>query len=160
MNKLYAWYGALQAREQRVVLIGGIVLALLVLFGVIVLPLEAAVSSAVKRSATKREDLAWMRRNAPEVQASGSQLPADVDEAPMVLVDRLARAAGLTDALRGTQPSGPGVRVQFEGASFDTLITWLATLDQRYGLSVEAITVDRAAKPGLVNANVTLAPRH
>jgi type II secretory pathway component PulM len=50
------------------------------------------------------------------------------------------------------------VRVQLEAAPFDTLISWLATLDQRYGLAIESITVDRAARPGVVNANITFAP--
>jgi general secretion pathway protein M len=72
-------------------------------------------------------------------------------------VDRIGREAGLGTALRGSQPSGNGVRVQLEAAPFDTLITWLATLDQQYGLAVESITIDRAAKPGTVNANVTFA---
>jgi type II secretory pathway component PulM len=59
--------------------------------------------------------------------------------------------------LRGTQPSGTGVRVQLEAAPFDTMITWLATLDERYGLAIESITVDRAVRPGAVNANITFA---
>jgi len=49
------------------------------------------------------------------------------------------------------------VRVQLESAPFDTLVTWLATLDQRYGLAIDSITVDRAARPGVVNANVTFS---
>jgi len=37
------------------------------------------------------------------------------------------------------------------------LISWLAALDQRYGLAIDSITVDRAARPGTVNANITFA---
>jgi len=157
MNKLKAWYSGLQAREQRVVGIGAVALALLVLFGGILLPLESAVSTAVKTKETRREDLTWMRVNAPEIQAGGASLPVETGEAPVVLVDRVGREAGLGNALRGTQPSGTGVRVQLEAAPFDTLITWLATLEQRYGLAIESISVDRAAKPGVVNANITFA---
>jgi general secretion pathway protein M len=157
MNKLKAWYFGLQEREQRVVGIGAIALALLILFGGLLLPLESAVSTAVKTKETRREDLTWMRMNAPEVQAGGASLPVETGEAPVVLVDRVGREAGLGSALRGTQPSGTGVRVQLEAAPFDTLITWLATLEQRYGLAIESISVDRAAKPGVVNANITFA---
>jgi type II secretory pathway component PulM len=96
-----------------------------------------------------------MQVNVPEIRAAGSQLAADTGEAPVVLVDRVGREAGLANALRGTQPNGTGVRVQLEAAPFDSLITWLATLDERYGLSVETITVDRAARPGVVNASIT-----
>lgn len=155
--KLKAWYAGLQQREQRMVAIGAVVLCALLLVGGILLPLQSAVSSAQKRTETKREDLAWMRVNAPEIQTAGPTLASDTGEAPVVTVDRVGREVGLGSALRGTQPSGNGVRVQLEGAPFDTLITWLATLDQRYGLAIESITVDRAARPGVVNANITFA---
>jgi general secretion pathway protein M len=79
----------------------------------------------------------------------------DSGEAPVVLVDRTGREAGLTDALRGTAPSGNGVRVQLVEAPFDDMIPWLAKLDESYGLSIESITLDRTAKPGLVNASIT-----
>ncbi len=155
MNKLRAWYAGLQQREQRVVAIGGIAVAALILVLGILMPLQSAVSSAVERNETKRADLAWMQVNAPEIRAAGNQLSADTGEAPVVLVDRVGREAGLGSALRGTQPNGTGVRVQLEAAPFDTLVTWLATLDERYGLAIESITVDRAARPGVVNASIT-----
>jgi general secretion pathway protein M len=155
MNKLLAWYAGLQPREQRVVAVGGIAVAVLFLVLGILMPLQSAVSSAVRRNETKRLDLAWMQVNAPEIRAAGGQLPADTGEAPVVLVDRVGREAGLASALRGTQPSGTGVRVQLEAAPFDTLVNWLATLDERYGLAIETITVDRTAQPGMVNASIT-----
>jgi general secretion pathway protein M len=154
MNKLSAWYASLQERERRFVVLGAIGVVILVLVFGLLLPLESAVSTAVRRSAAKREDLAWMQVNAPAIRAAGN-LPADSGEAPVVMVDRIGRELGLASALRGTQPNGTGVRVQLEAAPFDTLITWLATLDQRYGLAIESITVDRAARPGVVNASVT-----
>jgi general secretion pathway protein M len=156
VNRLKAWYSGLQAREQRVVAIGGAALCVLIVLGGILLPLESAVSNAVKTQRTRREDLAWMRINAPEIQAGGAGV-SDTGEAPVVLVDRVGREAGLGSALRGTQPSGTGVRVQLESAPFDVLVTWLATLEERYGFAIESISVDRAAKPGVVNANITFA---
>ena len=156
MNRLKAWYSGLQAREQRVVAIGAAALCVLIVLGGILLPLESAVSNAVKTQQTRREDLAWMRINAPEIQAGGAGV-SDTGEAPVVLVDRVGREAGLGSALRGTQPSGTGVRVQLESAPFDVLVTWLATLEERYGFAIESISVDRAAKPGVVNSNITFA---
>jgi general secretion pathway protein M len=157
MSKLMTWYSGLQTREQRLVLFGGIAVAVLVLFGAILLPLESAVSAAVQERDTKRADLAWMNSNLPEIRAGSATLAPDTGEAPMVLVDRIGREAGLGTAMRGTQPSGAGVRVQLEAAPFDTLVTWLATLEERHGLAIESISVDRAARPGLVNANITFS---
>jgi general secretion pathway protein M len=158
--KLGSWYVGLQERERRMVLGGAVGLAILLLV-VGMLSLHSAESDAVKRADSRREDLGWMRVNAAEVQAGSATLYKDTGEPPVVLVDRVGREAGLGGALKGTQPSGNGVRVQLESAPFDTLVTWLATLDQRYGLSIDAITIDRAARPGIVNANITFsAPRH
>ena len=156
MNKLRTWYSGLQEREQRTVTIGAIGLAVLILVGGILLPLQSAVSSAVKRNDTKRADLAWMQAHAAEIRADGEQ-PADTGEAPVVVVDRVGRAAGLASSLRGTQPEGTGVRVQLEAAPFDAMLSWVTTLDARYGLAVESITVDRAARPGVVNASISFA---
>jgi len=156
MNKLKLWYASLQPREQRMVLIGAVALSVIVLVGGILIPLQSMVSNAVGAKETKREDLAWMRVHAPEIQAGGAAaLAGDTGEAPVVLVDRVGREAGLASALRGTQPSGTGVRVELEAAPFDPLITWLATLDERYGLAIESISLDRGASPGVVNANIT-----
>jgi general secretion pathway protein M len=158
MNKLKNWYASLQQREQRVVAIGAIALGLIILIGGILMPLQSAVSNAVKGTATRREDLAWMRANAAEVRSFGAQLPADTGEAPVVLVDRVGREAGLASALRGTQPNATGgVRVQLEAAPFDTMVTWLDTLDRRYGLAIESITVDRTPAPGMVNASISFS---
>jgi type II secretory pathway component PulM len=93
--------------------------------------------------------------NASEVRTAGYALPADTGEAPVVLVDRVGREAGLGGALRGTQPNATGVRVQLEAAPFDTVISWLDTLDTRYGFALESISLDRGAAPGMVNASVT-----
>ena len=157
LAKLKAWYGALQQREQRMVAGGALTLAALILVLGVLLPLHAAVTDAVKRVDSRREDYAWMQVNAAEVQSGSGTVFNDTGEAPMVVVDRVGREAGLGTALKGTQPSGSGVRVQLEAAPFDTLVTWLATLDQRYGLAIDSITVDRAARPGIVNANITFA---
>jgi general secretion pathway protein M len=162
MNALRTWYGGLQEREQRVVAFGSVLLALIILIGGILMPLQSVLSSAVKGIETRRDDLAWMRVNASEIRTQGSQLAADTGEAPVVLVDRVGREAGLAGALRGTQPSTTGgVRVQLEAAPFDTMVTWLDTLDRRYGLSIESITVDRTPAPGTVNASISFTPpRH
>jgi general secretion pathway protein M len=158
MNKLRAWFASLQQREQRVVAVGAVVLGLIIVIGGTLMPLQSAVSSAVRASDARRDDLAWMRANAGEIRARGGGIPADTGEAPVVLVDRVGRESGLASALRGTQPNTTGgVRVQLEGAPFDTLITWLDTLDRQYGLAVESITVDRTPAPGLVNASISFS---
>ena len=153
-----AWYAGLEPRERRVLVGGAIAVAALVLIGGVLLPLHGAVATAVSRSERRREDLAWMRAHANAVRAGSASVRAPIDGPPLVLIDRSARDAGLANALRGTEPAGRGIRVRLEGAPFDAMMVWLGRLDQRYGVTVEAITVDHGAHPGTVDASVTLAP--
>jgi general secretion pathway protein M len=162
VNKIQTWYAGLQPRDQRIVSFGAVVVALIIVVGAILLPLQSKLSRLAQDIDTKREDLAWMRANADEVRAAAATIPAATGEAPVVLVDRVGRESGLAGALRGSQPNGTGgVRVQLEAAPFDTMIGWLATLDRRYGFSIDSITVDKAPAPGMVNANISFsAPSH
>ena len=90
--------------------------------------------------------------------AAAFHRPRDTHEAPVILVDRVGRESGLGSALRGSQPSATGgVRVQLEAAPFNTVVTWLDSLDRRYGVAIESITLDRSATPGIVNANISFS---
>ena len=53
--KLKNWYSGLQDRERRVVTIGAAALGLLIIVGGILLPLQSAVSAAVRRAESRRE---------------------------------------------------------------------------------------------------------
>ena len=157
-NRARAWYDGLAEREQRMVAGGGVIVAIMVLVGGLLLPLQAAVSKAVARSESRRADLAWMRSNADEIRTGTLSLPRETGEAPLVLAQRVGNENGLASAYRGSQPNagGRGVRVQLEAAQFDAMINWLAALEEHYGLSIETVTVERSARPGVVNATITL----
>ncbi|MBS0612417.1 MAG: type II secretion system protein M [Proteobacteria bacterium] len=157
MNALRRWYASLKERERRVVLGGAVALALLILFGGLLMPLHTRLVHAQEKLAAQRDDLAWMQQHAAEIQAAAGTFVPTGDESPIVLIDRTGREAGLAEALRGTQPSGDaGVRVQLESAPFDALVSWLGVLEQRHGIAIESVTIDRTVRPGLVNASISL----
>lgn len=150
---LQSWISGLSPRDRRTLLWGG-ALALLLLVAGGLSALSSAVDAAEERVARKREDLAWMQAVAPRLQA----IPAARSDEPLpLLVDRTARDAGLGAALSGVEPAaGGGLRVRFQGAAFDTLVLWLARVQQERGLIVDSASVDGTENPGLVNANLVL----
>jgi len=140
------------------VLWGGAATAVLIFFGAGVLPLYAAASQGAQRIEQKQKDLSWMRSVTDELRAAG---PASADpndgQSLVVVVDQSAQQAGLGKAMSGSQPSGTGgIRVRLEGAAFDTLVTWIAALEQQHKLTVESATVDRGPRAGVVNASIVL----
>jgi general secretion pathway protein M len=154
--KVQTFLAGLQERERRMVTWGGLAAAVLLFLGLIVLPLYAGAARVERRVEQKRADLTWMRSVAEEVRAAGPGA-AGGGQSLIVIVDESAHTAGLGSALTGTQPSGTGgVRVRLEGAAFDTVVAWLASLEQQYGLRIESATIDRGAQSGIVNASVIL----
>lgn len=159
MNELRQWLGGLSARERNLVYLAAVLLAAAIVYFAMVLPVTSAAAKRAARVEQKTADLAWMRQVAPQVMAAtaaGGGAAAS-DESLVVLVDRTGRQAGLGSAIRDQSPSGDhGLRLRLEAASFDVLITWLVVLQQQYGVSVDAATIDAGTAPGLVNASLTL----
>ena len=134
-------------------------LGLLLLYLILVLPFQTADATHGQARRQKAANLAWMREKAPQDQGRRGHRRgvAESGESLVVLIDRTAREAGLATALRDQSPNGEnGLRLRLEAASFDTLMAWLANLQQQYGVGDRSGDVDAAA-PGLVNATLTLS---
>lgn len=159
MQKLKDWFYSLKPRE-RLIVTGGGGLVLLVAIFVGLTPLYAGLHARGERVARKQGDLAWMRSVAGEMQVLGANQPvgaAPVGESLVVLIDRSARECGLGTSLTGQTPNGDtGIRVRLESAAFDVLVECLGKLQQAHAVSIESATIDRTAKPGLVNASLVL----
>ncbi|HXY97473.1 MAG TPA: type II secretion system protein GspM [Steroidobacteraceae bacterium] len=154
-DALERWFAALSERERRILQVAAVLVPVLLVVGVL-LPLDHSVTRAHERLAKKRDDLAWMQGVAPELAAS-PQPPSAAGESLLVIVDRSARESGLSGALSGSEPAGPGgLSLRLQKAPFDTLIAWLARLAQQNGIRVDSATIDSAGAPGLVNAALVL----
>src|SRR3974390_226969 len=89
----------LSPRERRLVLIGALAAAAILIFGMLI-PLDRSVAHAQQRLAKKRADLSWMQVAAPQI----TLLPAPSagsGESLLVIVDRSARESGLARGLTG-----------------------------------------------------------
>jgi general secretion pathway protein M len=158
-DNLRARYDALNERERRLALVAAGFTAIALFWLLLVLPLHTMHAKRSARVDKKSADLVWMREAAPQVaaaRASGSSASPS-NESLVVLIDRTARQAGLGSALRDQSPNGAhSLRLRLESAPFDSLVAWLALLQQQHGVAVETANVDVGSAPGLVNASVTV----
>jgi len=159
MNELRQWLDRLAPRERNLVYLAAAVLGVAIVYFAIVLPVTTAAKNRTARIEQKTGDLAWMRQVAPQVMAASAAGAAGAgNESLVVLVDRTGREAGLGSSIRDQSPDGErGLRLRLEAASFDVLVAWLASLQQQYGVRVDAAAIDAAGAPGLVNASLTLS---
>lgn len=153
------WLNGISERERKLVYLMAGLGAAALLYGLLVLPFQLTGSKLEKRVAKKTADLAWMQQMAPQLEQASAAVSsrAGANESLVVIIDRTAREAGLGPTLRDQSPEGNGtLRLRLEGAQFDTLMAWLASLQTQFGIGADAATIDSTA-PGLVNANLTLS---
>ena len=128
------WFDNLSERERNLVYAAGALVGVALVYLVLVLPFQTSGKRMAARVAQKTADLAWMQASAPQAMAAaGAAQAAGGGDSLAVLADRTAREAGLGNSLRDQSPDGNnGLRLRIEAASFDALITWLASLQQQF----------------------------
>jgi general secretion pathway protein M len=156
-----AWWGGLQLRERRVLGAGAVAVAGMLGWALVWYPLSHARSDLAARVARQRDDLAWMQQALGETKSlrtQGARSRADRQgKSLLALADVSARGAGLGGALKRVEPAGSNsVRLNFEIADFDALMSWLDSLARDYGVQVTDFSADKVEGLGLVNARVTL----
>lgn len=159
-----AWWYSLAPRERQALTVGVIGAGLLLFYFLAWEPPRQAASDLHARITETRADLAWMQRAAPRLKAAveGDGAPdtgqPTTERALYALADETARAAGLGEALTDIQPGGERrVRVNLQGAVFDDMIRWLATLRNQHGLVVDTASIRRGDAAGRVNAQLVLS---
>lgn len=159
MSAFGAWYARQSARDQRILVIGGAVVGIILVLWLALLP-QQALRRAQADVATQRELLQYMRQVGPSLAAAGPGGEVQpIGESFVVFVDRTAREHGLAEALTGSPPAGNGAyRVTLEGADFNLLLTWLHQMSTRFGVQVESASFNATGAPGKVNASAQLRP--
>jgi general secretion pathway protein M len=155
------WFEQLEQRERLLVAIAGalVIIALIVLL--IIRPISSRTSRGLESVDDKRALLTELEQVAQRVGPQGGSAPlanGTSTDSLVVVVDQTTRSAGLAAYLKRNQPDGAdSIRLRFENAPFDTIVTWLAELQVNFSMSATSANIDMAAEPGRVNCNFTLA---
>lgn len=153
------YWANLQPRERHTVLGGGIVLALILLYGLVLDPFQQELSRLQKSVKTQTAELAWMQQASAQVKHLRGNSPAAgrvAGQSLMSVVDASARSTGLSGAIKQIKPEGQGVKVRLEQAPFDDMLRWLEHLNSKQGVNVTGLVMERLAQPGRINASVVL----
>jgi len=156
-------FSQLNRRQQVVVFAGSALLLALLLHLGMVRPLLSRLAAYQREIPAQRELLAWMEASSQEVQrlqsARVTKAKGGATDSPLTVIDQLAKEQLLDKRIKRLEPAAEGeVRVWLEEAGFAAMVTWLALLEERAGLTVTDLSVDRAKGEGLVNAMLTVAP--
>jgi type II secretory pathway component PulM len=151
------WFENLAQRERAFLLVGAGVAFLIIIWTLVWTPLRSGAFELGESLVEKHRLLANLRRAEALSGASGAGAPGTATQSLVLLVDQTHRDHGLAGTLSRNQPDGgDGIRVTFQGASFDALVHWLVGLQQGHGVVVETASFDGTRQPGIVSATLVL----
>lgn len=155
------WFAALEERERLLVTVAAAFLVFAVLYLAVWLPLDRGQKSLETSVNTWRDSISELRllKGSTVPAEGGQEIPGDLNQSLVVIVDNTLRQRALYNALKRSQPTAAnGIRVEFENAAFDDLVLWLGDLAGRYGLQVQSGSFSGTSgqRDGRVNATLTL----
>lgn len=158
-DPLRARWQVLAPRERVMVSVALACLALFIVYMGIVAPMNrnlARLRTAVPEDQAK---LATMRAQTAQIamlKARGASMSARSGSI-LATVEQTATQRGLRAAITRMEPEGASaVHLQLDAAPFNTLIAWLAELQQTHGVRAQSANFDADAAPGMVRARLYL----
>lgn len=153
-------YEALQPREQLLVGIAGMLIALALIYAAIWQPFAHARVRHAKELDAARAVASSLAIAETEVLSRGQRGAAPIvgsDVSLLSAVDQAAKSGTLTKPPSRLQPDGENqARVWLEDVQFDVLMRWMYELQNNYGLRIDVADIERQPTPGLVNARLSL----
>jgi len=153
-------FEALQPREQILVAIAGIVVALAVIYAGVWQPFARAkarnsMDLEAARSVANSLVIAQAEVQARGQRGNGAIVGSDVSL--LTAVDQASKSGTLTKPPSRLQPDGDNqARVWLEDVPFDVLVRWMYELQNTYGLKIDVADIERQPTSGLVNARLSV----
>lgn len=157
MEGLVAYWRGLAQREQLLVGVMGVLLAVVILWLAVVRPVNAGIVRAVERHDAALDRNMSVRDKVAALKAPPAAKGAGPDAPLAQLLSESAGEAGLT--LDRNQEQGPGrAEIAIASARPPALFSWVAGLEAR-GVVVENLTAQPAGTAGTISVQAVMKGR-
>ncbi len=151
------WYDALQAREQRMVQLVALVVAIGLLYWAIWNPLSSSLDEARQGVVSAEQELKWMKEQAELALLRKSSGRAAASGSLSNTVNRSARALGVQ--IDRMQPQGEALQVWIDEIEWQQFISWLEVLYVDHGISAASVDLAKSKAEGHVKVRRLLLTR-
>ncbi|WP_427981036.1 type II secretion system protein GspM [Agarivorans sp.] len=142
------WWQSLNKREQNLVSIAALLVAIGLLYWGLWLPLSNANQQAQQRLLNQQQTLQWAQQQGSLLIASGGNTQVDTQVNVSQAVSSSARQQRIT--ISRIQPQGEEVELWIESVPFNQLMAWLKMLSQHYGIIVQHVDLSEGKQQGIV----------
>lgn len=152
------WLG-LEQREQLILGVGGIVVALILIYALVWQPWHKSIASMQSSIQPMRSDLVWVRQHA-EIIKNGGQTKDSLkgqDQTLLSVIQTTAKKGVVDKAIKQMVPnSETEVRVVLDNVDFNKWLRWTDDLSLTYGVNIMQLKAERIdEKPNLAEIRLT-----
>lgn len=154
MNEIKQWFLDQSPRDQMMLSVGAVVVAIYVLFFMVLFPMQSDLVKTQKRNLASLQEQQTVRDLAGQVLAmqQGGQQPGSQNLTS--LLNDSTRQFGLR--MENVQPTGNSARVRLGASEFNAVLAWLHEMEIKQGLQITDLTITADKNPGAVQVNLQL----
>ncbi|PCJ49383.1 MAG: hypothetical protein COA74_05860 [Gammaproteobacteria bacterium] len=149
-------YQSLDAREQKILAAGILVVSIFILYTLIFKPMNDSISHLEKSNASNQQLLAWMAKSVASIKgtSSGNNVNKRKGRSLNVIINTTASSAQIS--ISRSQPrDNKQYQIWLDKAMFKDLLLWLNILHKDYGIYVNSINLSVTDIKGQVRVNLT-----
>ncbi|UPQ88056.1 type II secretion system protein M [Vibrio sinaloensis] len=152
INTLQQWWLSISQREQRLVVVCGLLLLVGGLYWGVVQPVSERAAQAQMRIQTEKQLLSWVKDKADEISQLRGQGGQPVSSLPINQAVSSSVGRFNVELIR-VQPRGEAFQVWVAPMPFNQFVNWLAFLQETHGIGVQFLDIDKAERDGMVEIN-------
>jgi general secretion pathway protein M len=137
------WFKQLSQKEQRLLVIGGVLVGLALIWRFLMVPLTAELDARLAASQALQQQLAEMQQmNLSDQGVSRAQVPLPAGMTFSSWVDQQMSQHGLQETVNRTEPQDENtLTVWLVNVSFDQVVDWLQQISRQHGIQVDQFDV-------------------
>ncbi|MCH8537046.1 MAG: type II secretion system protein M [Alkalimonas sp.] len=141
------WWLSLQQREQRLVLVCAVAVAIFLFYWLIWQPVHQAKATNQRALQQAEQQLDWLHSVLPQLQQSGVSIERSSGSLSQILTTS-ARQYGIR--VNRMQPQNEQMQLVLDDVAFEQLLRWLHDLHYQHGLRLVNLDVSLSNQPGIV----------
>jgi len=158
LNPLRDQWNKLAQRERSLATAGGIVVGITLLYMLLWLPVQKELARLRVSVPEERIQLQRMRAQAASIKPLRARSGAKPAAGTLLsVIEQTAATRGMRGFITRMEASGGnGVQLTLDAVPFNSLLSWLADLQDSHSLLVESASLDAHTAPGTVSAKLKL----
>ena len=156
MDPIKDWFNELSEQDQKITLIAGALVSVILVYLLIVNPLNESVNKLEIEVASKIKSDLWMSQQISIIKATGSSGRLTGSALPLTsIINNTTRKFDLAVSRRDSK-SPNEMQVWFDNVNFDNFLRWVAEVESEHGVSVATVNVRSRENNGITSINVKL----